>query len=239
MCTLTYLPTPDGGFALCSSRDETLQRGQAMSAPVFQQQDGALYPVDQRSGGTWIATTEAGYTLNILNGGLEAHQKQPPYRQSRGLVPLDFIRIGECHDFVDQFKFEGMEPFTLVVVHHEPRAICTIIWTGAEVLFDAHDPEQPHIWSSATLYDGGMRTMRQQWFQDALVQNPEPDFGTLYQFHQQGGNNVGHPEFALNMKRPNGQQTVCISGVEYAPNFWRFHYHDMVTGQERKISMVG
>lgn len=245
MCTLTYLPYANGGFGLVSSRDEQLARG-PMQPPQFMQDGGALYPVDAKSGGTWIASSEAGFTLNLMNGGLVKHVKQPPYRQSRGMVIKDFLAIGECHDFVDQFNFEGIEPFTLIIVHHQPREVCSIVWTGTEVLFDALDPDQPMIWSSSTLYSPEAKARRQQWFQEALVnyqqqvhdKQPSP-FEALLKFHDEGGADWPTAAERLRMKNDNGQQTVCISGVDYSPSSWKFYYNDLVANQERTVSLIG
>ncbi|MBK9698563.1 MAG: hypothetical protein IPO79_00440 [Flavobacteriales bacterium] len=70
MCTLTYLPHP-GGFVMASSRDESRYRG-GMGLPVQDTTLRACYPVDERSGGTWILTSADGYSLNLLNGGHRA-----------------------------------------------------------------------------------------------------------------------------------------------------------------------
>lgn len=245
MCTLTYLPYPDGGFGLVSSRDEMVSRG-PMQAPQFKQEAGALYPLDAKSGGTWIASSEAGYSLNLMNGGLVKHEKQPPYRQSRGLVIKEFLAIGECHDFVDQFDFNGIEPFTLIIVHHQPREVCSIIWTGQEVIFDALDPDQPMIWSSSTLYSPEAKNRRQQWFQEALAgyeqqknSSAVTPFEALLKFHDEGGADWPIAADRLRMNNEKGQQTVCISGVDYSPTNWRFYYHDLVADLERTVSLIG
>lgn len=237
MCTLTYLPAPNGGFSLVSSRDEAVTRG-VMLPPDWDHELDALYPVDKRSGGTWIATSNKGITINLMNGGVVGHEKTGQYKHSRGLVPIEFLKKAECHHFVDHFDFQGLEPFTLVVVHHYPREVCQIIWTGQEVLFDALNPDQPQIWSSSTLYAPSVKQLRTQWYQEHLAQPKLEGLNLLLDFHQHGGQAYPDPSAAINMCRADGKQTVCISGIEVDAHGWRFYYHDLVDDIEKSYTII-
>lgn len=242
MCTLTYMPDGEG-FALVSSRDEAINRG-PMMPPMLHQQDGAIYPVDQRSGGTWFMTSEAGYSLNILNGGFEPHERQLPYRQSRGLVISHFAQFGNADDFVAGYDFVGIEPFTLVVVNHNPRRLNSVVWTGQEAVLTHHDVTEPMIWSSATLFSAAAKAERQKWFYQDVI-NPKINVegldtvDKLLSFHHNGGKNWDNLAERIQMKSDDGKQTVCIAAIAYNSRHWKFIYHDLLSDQQRAISLLG
>ena len=75
MCTVTLIPRPQG-FRLAVNRDEQRTRPPATPPRVFQHApQQALYPLDPPSAGTWVAVTNAGLALTLLN------QKLPPPRK--------------------------------------------------------------------------------------------------------------------------------------------------------------
>jgi hypothetical protein len=67
MCTVTWLPRPDGYQLLCN-RDERDSRQPALG-PRLHEQNGVKYiaPVDGDHGGSWIGTNEFGMSLCLLN----------------------------------------------------------------------------------------------------------------------------------------------------------------------------
>jgi hypothetical protein len=166
MCTLTYLPWADG-FAVASNRDESRARG-GMIPPGLDEARRSWYPVDEAGGGTWLLTAPGRFTLNLMNGGHETHARTPPYRHSRGIVPLRFAEDGSTEVFLAHFDFERIEPFTLVIFHHAPRKVEAIVWTGSSVDRLEYPADQPHLWSSSTLYDAPARAMRRQWFAEGV-----------------------------------------------------------------------
>ncbi len=238
MCTLTYLPY-GGGFAMASSRDEMRTRG-SMARPVHDEALRALYPVDQLSGGTWVLTSAAGFSLNLLNGGHVRHAPRGPYRHSRGLIPLRFAEAGGLTPFLGTFDPEGLEPFTLVAIGHAPRSVTAIVWTGEVLERIDHDPEQPRIWSSSTLYDAQMKAERETWFAEAItavVDNTPME--RLLDFHKNGGTGRAPAQRTIRMARPNGPETVCITGIHHGESEWTMSYHDLVANTRRSVRMIG
>ncbi len=237
MCTLTYLPVP-GGFAMVSSRDEMKGRG-AMLEPIQDEFRKAIYPVDERSGGTWLLTSSKGFSLNLLNGGHERHDRKESYRHSRGLIPLMFAEAGSLNAFLDRFDPMGLEPFTLVVVEHSPLRVMQLVWTGTRLDVEERPVHEPAIWSSTTLYDARMREQRAAWFASFLE---GPLQGTpleaLLRFHTDGG--VGQASLGerIRMRRANGPETVCLAGVEHDTDAWRFVFYDLVRERERCMRMI-
>src|SRR4051812_35703302 len=119
MCTVTYLPTHQNGFILTHSRDEKAIRKPALSpqAVIIGGQE-VYFPQDPQGKGTWIATS-AYTTLCLLNGAYIAHEPQPPYKHSRGLVLLHFFDYASIDNFIALYDFDGIEPFTLIMVEEE------------------------------------------------------------------------------------------------------------------------
>ncbi|MBP6389363.1 MAG: NRDE family protein [Flavobacteriales bacterium] len=232
MCTLTYLPWADG-FAVASNRDESRARG-GMIPPRLDEARRSWYPVDESGGGTWLLTAPGRFTLNLMNGGHETHARTPPYRHSRGIVPLRFAEDGSTEAFLAHFDFERIEPFTLVIFHHAPRSVEAIVWTGSMVDRMDYPSDQPHLWSSSTLYDAPARAMRRQWFAEAVERmGGTRSLEQLLQFHQQGGAHYPDTSKRILMERPGGLGTVCTAGVEYKAEDARMYFHDLVAGREQ------
>ncbi len=237
MCTLTYLPHPDG-FAMVSSRDEMRTRG-AMARPVHDEELRAMYPVDVRSGGTWILTAVAGFSINLLNGGHVRHAPGGTYRHSRGLIPLQFIKAGGLEPFLKVFDPQGLEPFTLVVIGHGLPSVTDIVWTGSELERIEHDPLQPRIWSSSTLYDAGMKAERERWFSEVVANDDgRPALDRLLDFHRNGGAGRASATNTIRMARPGGPETVCHTGISHGRSEWTMCYHDLVANTRRSFRMI-
>ncbi len=99
MCTVSFLPRPDGGYLLGTNRDESPRRAPALPPEVRVLSAGAgerrvevtvLSPTDGEAGGTWVALDDHGRALCVLNGdrpGLPT----PPDAPSRGLLVLELM----------------------------------------------------------------------------------------------------------------------------------------------------
>jgi hypothetical protein len=223
MCTVTFLPSGDGVF-LVSNRDEKHDRAEALAPAAYTFSGGRIiFPKDADAGGTWIAMHENGNAVVLLNGGLEPHQSQPPYRRSRGLILLDVL--GNEHP-VGAFKdinLEGVEPFTTVM--WVDNRLYEGIWDGAEKYLSEKDSQIPHLWSSVTLYDEVIRARRRNWFDKWLATNKAPGLEDMLHFHQFTGE--GDAENDLLMNRNGQMLTVSITGIQLARGEGEMVYLDM------------
>lgn len=155
MCTVSFVPIGPQQFILTSNRDETKQRGLA-SLPDYLAYEGRniICPRDPLANGTWIAASENGRVTCLLNGAFERHQRQDKYRKSRGIVVLDSLTYPSAEDFVLNYDFSGIEPFTMVCVSNlENLLLHEIRWDGDRYYFKSLDEKQYHLWSSVTLYN--------------------------------------------------------------------------------------
>lgn len=211
MCTVTYVPAPDG-FVLTHNRDEAPYRS---SKEVSETQNGSktlIYPRDTKAGGTWIATTPTGeITVCLLNGAFEKHHHEPPYRRSRGLVLLDFLDVQNTQDFYEHYDLQGIEPFTLLAF--SLHKVEEFRWDGIQRHLKNLPYDQTHFWCSATLYPAPMRARREQVFRDWLPKHPHPTPDDLLALHQNG--QVGDPENDFVMNRAEKVKTVSITQVVY------------------------
>ena len=243
MCTVSYLPLPNGGFLLTSSRDETTTRPAAVFPAVKRSGHQPVYfPQDPQSSGTWIAAS-ARRTVCLLNGAFESHTPTPSYRHSRGLVVLSlFADISLC-EWAKSYNFDNLEPFTLVIIDSKNYArtgsqqvgkLVEIRWDGSNVYTDYLDPETPRIWSSATLYPQPVRAQRQQWFANWLRKQPTGAFTmeSIRAFHKQAG--AGDAVNGVLMNRGHGLQTVSLTTVWQHRERTSMYYEDFLTGTLRQ-----
>lgn len=226
MCVLTYLPTRNNGFIFTSNRDEKMSRESAIPPRKYEIGGRYLfYPKDPSGNGTWIGGCDT-FTLCLLNGGRTAHTPAPPYRQSRGLVIIDFYRFLDEEKFIQNYQFDGLEPFTLVVINrHKTETYYEICWTGQEVISTRHSRTMPRIWSSKTLYTPAVIHEREQWFQDFLQKHPHYTPEHIWNFHHTGG--TGNERNDIKMNRDEIIKTLSITQFQVDPDEFVVSYEDL------------
>lgn len=228
MCTLTYLPNSNGGFILTSNRDEKVDR-KATLPPENYYHHGVrvVYPKDTQGGGTWLATAENGFTLCLLNGAFEKHNSTPPYRKSRGLVLIDFFEYNQVGKFLANYEFNGIEPFTLVIIEKQLNVVLhQIRWDGSMIHHLLLNEHEPHIWSSATLYNIETIAERELWFKEWLAVHPEPTIHDMLYFHHFGGKGDQHNDLLMN--RGDRLKTLSISSVKHCVDGYFMLYEDLL-----------
>lgn len=226
MCTVTYLPTSEG-FILTQNRDESTDRPSAQF-PVQQSRNNhqLLFPRDPTGGGTWLAASSQPKIVSLMNGAFVNHERKPPYRMSRGQVVLDAFAYAEAEAFAEKYQFGGIEPFTLLWFTLDK--IEELRWNGERYFLANYTNDQPHIWSSVTLYDPDAEVIRDGWFERWLEKNPELDESDVLEFHQQ--RRKGEEHISVNMCR-EGLQTVSISKVVVSAKSIGFTYLDLLNKQ--------
>lgn len=230
MCTLTYLPQPNGQtYLLTVNRDESIQRPTAARPALYHLKKGkaVVFPRDGESGGTWIAF-DNNRAVCLLNGAFVCHQRKKLYRRSRGLVLLDSFNYTSIISFVKKYNFSDIEPFTIVCLTHNDKQneLCEIRWDGDEVHFQQIDPTTPQIWSSATLYSPETAALRKQWF-DAWVDKQNAPFlaEDIVHFHKTAGD--GNPMHNLLFDKQNGLKTLSITQIVKDQHTTLMHYWEV------------
>jgi len=210
MCTVTFIPFPDNNFILTSSRDVPYSREKAVPPQYYKEDEVLLeYPKDGKAGGTWIGHSSKLRLICLLNGGFQYHESAENYRKSRGIIVLELLKAADINRALKEIDLVNIEPFTLVIVEWDfGLFLFEFVWDGRQKHFRIV-PNEPCIWSSATLYDEKTKAMREAWFSAW-----QKDFGfseeSIAEFHRKAG--VGIPAIDVLMNRGEGG-TVSITKV--------------------------
>lgn len=238
MCTVSFLPKGKSDFILSSNRDEQKKRPRAQPPRKYDINGTAVfYPRDMQAMGTWIACAENFFTLCLLNGAFEKHRPQPPYAKSRGLMLLDFFQYNQVEAFASQYDFNGIEPFTLIIVSaREGVNLHELVWDGQKLHLQLMNSQEPHIWSSSTLYTDAVRAERRLWFHAWLRTQTEFNKDAAMQFHRFGGN--GDLENSLVMNRHEQVLTVSITSIEKISNTLSMTYADLLQPSDNNYRLI-
>ncbi|MEP6646625.1 MAG: NRDE family protein [Saprospiraceae bacterium] len=208
MCTVTFIPFQGIRF-LTSNRDESPSR-QSHGLVSTHQPDyyNIYFPLDPDSGGSWIALSESGRAVCLLNGGFESFVPNPPYRMSRGQVVLNVVRSNDAKKYIEQYDFEGIAPFTFLI--DELDSLTELVWDGNKKHIREVPDDKPQIWSSATLYPPEVRAWRKSLFEKWISERNSFDSDSIIHFHQMAN---GDPENDFIMNRNDMIKTLSITNI--------------------------
>ena len=170
----------------------------------------------------------------LLNGGFEIHKRKGPYAMSRGLVVKKILSAENSVVCIENFIFDNIEPFTLILVDWEiSLATYELVWDGVTKHFKKL-AQEPEIWSSSTLYTAEMKASRRAWFADWLSENKTFQQQEIINF--QTSTDKGTPETSLKMKR-NFVETVSVTSVKKEKDICLI-YNDILKGEISKKTIV-
>ena len=131
---------------------------------------------------------------------------------------MDFFNYQNQIDFIEQYDFTNIEPFSLVFVKHQDNRIglCELKWDGERIHHLNHDSSLPHIWSSVTLYSEEVIKQRESWFNEWVKKNEIFTKESIFMFHHFGGS--GDKENDLVMNR-SSKKTVSICSINKRNEF--------------------
>lgn len=132
MCTVTIIPLAGSdqggpGYRLKVNRDELRTRPEA-SPPVWREvhpsgMSGptrrAIYPVDPKGGGTWVAAAPGGLAMAVLNLNLTPAPPVPADLISRGAIIPGLVGYSHADEVIaglERMDLERYKPFRLVVM---------------------------------------------------------------------------------------------------------------------------
>jgi hypothetical protein len=159
MCTLTFIPKPQG-YLLGMNRDERLTREVALApATVSVSKLVAIYPRES-GGGTWIGSNSSGITFALLNQnpGLSSHGQE----RSRGeIIPalLGSSLFPQAMRHFQHIDLNGMMPFVLVGIFPTEQIVSQCRWDGRDLEFIRIGWEIRH-WFSSGVSDEMARMIR-------------------------------------------------------------------------------
>jgi len=232
MCTVTYLPLGDTNFILTSNRDVPFAREKALTPKTYIE-DGVkmTYPKDGKAGGTWIGLSDKKRLICLLNGGFEYHTSRNSYRMSRGIILKELLKTEDVLGALEKLDLTNIEQFTLAIVDWQKDLLLfEFVWDGEKHLKKL--PQEPHIWSSSTLYDPSVKKLRKDWF--TAWQNQEFTTENILKFHHTAG--IGDCNIDLMMDRGLGG-TVSITSVKKNKNTIEIDYEDVLTKEKSKLTI--
>jgi len=226
MCTVTYIPLGKNDFILTSSRDVPFSRERASQPKKYIEESVEMfYPKDGKGGGTWIGTSSKNRLICLLNGGFQYHTSRTEYKKSRGLIVKELLKIDDIRKGLNNINLLDVEQFTLTIVDwNKNLELLEFVWDGKEKHLKIMSQE-PHIWSSSTLYDEGVKQLRQHWFTN-WQNTAEISQETILEFHHDAG--IGDPHIDLMMDRKMGG-TVSITSIKKEQQYITMNYEDVLT----------
>ncbi len=231
MCTVIFIPGKNQQH-FASLRDENTDRPLAIVPDLYTEgKITFLAPKDAKAGGTWVGVNEMGCVIILLNGGFEKHIVRGPYQKSRGLIVSELLISESPVVRWNTMELKEIEPFTLVIWYKEN--LFQLVWTGEEKKQIRLNEQISHIWSSATLYDSGVKANRKKLFERWIANSPVINMESLMSFflaEADAGNG-----FIINRDEKIKTQSFSFITVKEA-DFGKMQYYDFisnkVTGKE-------
>jgi hypothetical protein len=188
MCCVTGLVL-EGKIIVSHNRDEDCRRV-TNHLPVLHRTnlDSYYAPIDALSGGTWIGWNKSKIAL-VLNGGFERHDMSVIYPVSRGGVVAQVFEYADLDDFCDHFSAQGMAPFTCIVLDKVLSSYTRLVWDASVLHRDQFGVHEGFIYSSSTLYDDEVRSLREGLFDKLKPQFLHED--DIWDFHLDYGEDHG------------------------------------------------
>lgn len=236
MCTISLVPIniPQQSFVLTSNRDEAIAR--ETLPPEFETIKGStlLFPEDKKAGGTWIGGSTQKRVVCLMNGEFKPHQRNEPYRLSRGIIVKDILAAFDGISAIEKYDLSGVEAFTLILADWKDELkFFELVW-DEKIKHIKQLELKPHIWSSSPLYSEEVKKMREKRFAE-IKENLTPE--KILDFHHNAG--TGDKEQDLVMDR-GFLRTQSISQIVARPSEINFWYRDLKTSDitEKKLELL-
>lgn len=233
MCTLTYIPLGKHNYLFTTNRDEQSDRHANLPVNCLVDDEKVLYPEDKKEKGTWILCT-ATFSMCLLNGAFNKYESNPPYKKSRGKVMLEFLKFNSTLDFILNYNFDGIEPFTIVIIRSNRELMLEELrWDGSNFHYRNLDPQKPAIWASCVLFDDENQNLRRIKFRNWLAGS---DFSqqSVLSFHKYMGVDDLFNTALINSE--NKVQTLSITQIRKLDNKLVMYYENLL--EDKKIEVA-
>jgi|AntDeeMinimDraft_4_1070355.scaffolds.fasta_scaffold01083_2 uncharacterized protein with NRDE domain len=232
MCTLTYFPLKTTkGFILTVNRDESQDR--PALAPDYYEEENVkmLYPKDPKKGGTWIGISSQKRVVNLMNGAFKKHQRDTPYRKSRGVIVLDFLKTEGFKECCQSYDFENIEPFTVICLEWKDKLkLYEFRWDGKQRFLMEKNTLDFQVWSASMTYDESQKKERKEFFQSKLKQQHDKKFNAeeLWNLHHAKKENDGDLDLIIDR---GVLKTTSISQIVRDGDEVSFKFEDLLSGK--------
>jgi hypothetical protein len=224
MCTVTVVPVA-GGVRLACNRDEQRTRPAALPPTLMKAAcRHALAPVDPAGGGTWVAVSDAGLLLVLLNVTVEPGVRPPGVpRQTRGAIIPALLSCDTLSDAIARALALGSAdyaPFRLVIA--DSLELAELRSEGSGVCLVRREPLLvPRLFTSSGLGDRLVEGVRGSLFADLFT--PGTNWVARQDdFHRHSW--ADRPQVSVCMRRPEAR-TVSLTVVLLEPDRASLVYH--------------
>jgi hypothetical protein len=223
MCTVSVIAWRDG-IRLACNRDELLSRPPALP-PVLRSFGAhrAILPIDPATGGTWIAASDAGLVMALLNVNPTPRRvsDQSP-RLSRGIIIPGILHCDRIRDAVERAHTldpDDFPPFRLLILdQHRWTEVFSI---GRDLRCTSHRFDgAPLLFTSCGLGDDLVESPRRLLF-DHMIRGAGPCPRRQDAFHAHRW--PDRPQISVNMSRADAR-TVSRTVVELADGAIHLRY---------------
>lgn len=229
MCLVSYIPI-NQGYLLNSNRDESPLRADTQLVQEKVGNHQLVYPKDIK-GGTWICLSDKGTSLCVLNGAFVNHKRILPYRISRGLMVKSYFNYNSTTEFLQNFNFENIEPFTLVI--RDQFGLYEFRWDSQYKHISRLDISKSYVWSSCTLYSEEMQAARSELFFESM---PEKiDLSAIQTFHL--GGDLGDKANNFSMNRDDRVATISHTNVMVNEKHKSIFLNNLITKEYSSSSL--
>jgi hypothetical protein len=220
MCTLTFIPKPQG-YLLGMNRDERLTRELALPPAAITARVPVVYPRES-GGGTWIGSNAAGISFALLNQN-PGPQSQIKERSRGEIIPalLASLYFPGAMRNIQQINFRGMLPFLLIGVFPAEHIISQCRWDGTQLQFFRIGWDVHH-WFSSGVSDEMARKVRGGTCYEAWRRRDAASAEWLRGLHASHAPARG--SFSICVHRPDAA-TVSYTEVAFTGGDLSMRYH--------------
>lgn len=172
MCTVSILPFEDGEFSLLMNRDESPLRPAALDLKRGHSESGLefAYPVDAKSGGTWMGVNSRGLAMALMNQHPEGYARPAGLRSRGDLIPAFLPALGahEAASRLSRLDPSPFPPFFLIVLDSK-GPFHALRWDGQDKEFLTYE-RGPRLFGSSSFQTEEVLLGRQQQFDALLAQ---------------------------------------------------------------------
>jgi hypothetical protein len=224
MCTVTVLTLPgiDGRrVRVASNRDERLDRPAALPPQIRTfGEHRAIMPVDPISDGTWIAASNAGLIVTLLNLNLPGRRALSSLASRGKIIPslLHCDSTDQILAIANDIPAAAFDPFRVVAI--DRQAIVQIFSDGRSLKFyrdEIHN--RPRMFTSSSLGDCVVEPLRRELFDSFCRDGFTPEKQDA--FHHHRWPDRGH--LSVNMSRRDAR-TVSRTIAELHHDSVSLHY---------------
>jgi Transport and Golgi organisation 2 len=225
MCTVTVVPDRSG-VRIVHSRDELRSRRKALPPRLLQAgAHAAILPLDPDSGGAWVAATDAGMALAVLNVNERPCACRTPRGRSRGLIIpalLDCSTINAALAKALAWPSDKFAPHRLVLIDEREIAQVVVRARGPQTVF-RRSLTAPFLFTSSGLGDSLVKGPRRRLFRRHFAA-PGARAAQQDAFHRLRW--PRHPEIGVRMSRPDAE-TVSLTTIEISHIAVSLAYDDL------------